>query len=172
VVELARIRSLLPHGHPVLLIEQVLELEPRRRIVAVKAISAGEPCYATVPRDAPAEAYAYPASLLLESFGQAAALLWLLSERGAVAADSVLMLTAARDCRITGRAVPGDTLRHEARIEHVVGDNVFVAGETFVADSRIASVGSMMAVMRPRAAVLPDRSSATTRGAQARNRPK
>ena len=154
--DLPAIRALLPHGPPALLIDRVLELHPHRRILATKALTAAEPCYGGLRRDAPLSAYAYPASLLLESFGQAAALLWLLSEGGSVGADSVLMLVGARDCRIEGRALPGDTLAHRARLEHVVGDNVLVAGETYVGDSRIASVGSMMAVRRPRTAVLPD----------------
>ncbi|HWF74202.1 MAG TPA: hypothetical protein VG186_12695 [Solirubrobacteraceae bacterium] len=155
--DLRAIRAVLPHGHPALLIDRVVELEPGHRILATKAITVGEPCYRGVPAGAPGAAYAFPASLLLESVGQAAALLWLLGERGGVGSDSVLMLVAGRDCRIEGRAGPGDVLRHVARIDQVVGDNVFVSGETYVADSRIATVGSMMAVMRPRAAVIPAR---------------
>ncbi|MGP0051423.1 MAG: 3-hydroxyacyl-ACP dehydratase FabZ family protein [Solirubrobacteraceae bacterium] len=160
--DVCAIRALLPHSPPALLIDRVLELDPHRRILATKAVTLAEPCYRGLPRDAPASAYAYPESLLLESFGQAAALLWLLSERGAVAEASVLMLVSARECRIEARARPGDILRHDARLEHVVGDNVFVSGETYVADSRIASVGSMMAVLRPRAEVLPDAAGAAT----------
>lgn len=155
MLEVSAIRRLLPHGHPVLLVDRVLAVQPGESIVAAKAITFGEPCYADVPPDAAPEQYAYPASLLLESFGQAAALLWLHGMDGSgLGDDRVLMLVAARDCRLLERAVPGDVLRHVARIERVVGDNVFVTGETYVGERRVAAIGSMMAAMRPRTALV------------------
>lgn len=161
MVEIDGIRRLLPHGHPMLLVDRIVELEPRRAIVATKAITYGEPCYASLPAGAGAHAYTYPASLLLESFGQAAALLWMAGRGDGDLPDAglpgdadgdgrVLMLATARDCTVDGRALPGDVIEHRARIDHVVGDNVFVSGESFVWRRRIASVGSMMAVIRPR----------------------
>jgi 3-hydroxyacyl-[acyl-carrier-protein] dehydratase len=154
VLEHAHLRSILPHGHPVLLVDR-LSLEPDGSAVGTKAITAGEPCYADLPPDAEPERFAYPVSLLLESFGQTAAALWLTRDGdGTVADDQVLMLVAARGCRIEGRAFPGDVLRHAARIEHVFGDNVFVSGETHVDGRRVAVVESMMAVARPRAEIL------------------
>jgi 3-hydroxyacyl-[acyl-carrier-protein] dehydratase len=153
--EIDAVRRLLPHGHPMLLVDRILELDPGRSILATKAITYGEPCYRNLTPETPADGYAYPASLLLESFGQAAALMWL-AGRGvddAVDDDRVLMLVAARDCTVDGRALPGDVVRHVARLDHVVGDNVFVAGKSFVGERRIASIGSMMAAMRPRPAL-------------------
>jgi 3-hydroxyacyl-[acyl-carrier-protein] dehydratase len=137
-----------------LLVDRIEELEPGRRVVATKAITICEPCYAGLDGDLPVEAYAYPASLLLESFGQVAALLWLADTKTPhLDPDSVLMLVAARDCRIESVAYPGDVLRHVARIEHVVGDNVFVAGESHAGERRIAVIESMMAARRPKHAV-------------------
>jgi 3-hydroxyacyl-[acyl-carrier-protein] dehydratase len=149
--ELDAIRRLLPHGHPMLLVDRILELDPGRSILAAKAITYGEPCYAGLAPESPAAAYAYPASLLLESFGQAAALAWMAGRDAEIDRDQVLMLTVARECTVDGRALPGDVVRHVARIERVVGDNVFVAGESYVEGRRIASIGSMMAAVRPRA---------------------
>jgi len=149
VMEHAAIRDLLPQGHPMVLVDRVVALDPGVSIVGLKAITGSEPCY----RDAaPApEPLAYPVSLMLESFGQTAAVLWLSGLGGApVRDDHLLMLVAARDCTIEGRAFPGDVLTHVVRLDHVVGDNVFVAGEILVDGRRIATIGSMMAVMRPR----------------------
>jgi 3-hydroxyacyl-[acyl-carrier-protein] dehydratase len=157
VLEHAHLRRILPHGHPVLLVDR-LSLEPDGSAVGTKSVTAGEPCYRDLPPDAEPERYAYPVSLLLESFGQTAAALWL-TGAGAVEDDRVLMLVAARGCRIEGRAFPGDVLRHTARVEHVVGDNVFVSGETHVDGRRVAVVESMMAVARPRAEILEVRDS-------------
>jgi 3-hydroxyacyl-[acyl-carrier-protein] dehydratase len=151
MLECADIRRLLPHGHPMTLVDRVLSIDPGRSIVAVKAITVSELCFQEAGPGDPPHRYFYPASLLLESFGQAAALLWLYElAPGALEDGSVLMLVAGRDCELEGHVLPGDTLRHVARIDQIVGDNVFVTGETYVEERRVASIGSMMAVMRPR----------------------
>jgi 3-hydroxyacyl-[acyl-carrier-protein] dehydratase len=144
------VRALLPQGHPMMLVDRIVHLEPSVSVVGIKAISGCEPCYRDLPDGLPPERYAYPASLLLESFGQTAAVLWL-SAIGGVHDDQVLMLGAARGCRIVGRAYPGDVLEHTARVSHVVGDNVFVEGESRVGGRLVAVIESMVAVMRPRA---------------------
>jgi 3-hydroxyacyl-[acyl-carrier-protein] dehydratase len=154
VLDQARVRELLPHGHPILLVDRV-SLEAEGSAVGTKAVSATEPCYRHLPANAAPAQYAYPSSLLLESFGQTAAVLWLAHPRTARLDDRwLLMLVAIRDCRIEGCAYPGDVLRHVARIDHVKGLNVFVTGATFVGERRVAVVGSMLAVARPRATVL------------------
>ena len=131
------------------LVDRVISIDPGRSIVAMKAITVGELCFRHLARDEPAQRYIYPTSLLLESFGQAAALLWLSSMPPAALEDgALLMLAAARDCEIEGSALPGDTLRHVAQIDHVVGNNVFVSGATYVEARRVAHIGSMTAVMR------------------------
>jgi 3-hydroxyacyl-[acyl-carrier-protein] dehydratase len=153
VLDVAAIRALLPHAHPIALLDRVLELDSGTSIVATKAITVSEPCYRGLAADARLESYEYPASLLLESFGQAAALLWLLGREDTRTEDRVIMLVAGRNCRIEGRALPGDVLRHVARIFREVGDTVLVEGETYVDDRRVASVESMMATARPRHAL-------------------
>ena len=149
MTEHGEITKLLPHRHPVLLVDRVLEIEPGERIVTVKAVTGSEPCFAGIPDDAPADAYDFPASLLVESFGQSGALLWLhtMAEAGGVP-PGVLIFAQARDCVIDGAARPGDVLRHEVRISSLKPTNVFLTGETWVGDRRIASMGSAMAVIR------------------------
>lgn len=164
MLDAADIRELLPHGHPMLLVDRVLELTPGASIVGAKAITLGEQCYGTLNGAQPAERYAYPVSLLLESFGQTAALLWLHTRlREAAGEDRIVMLVAARDCRIERDALPGDVLRHVARIEHAAADTLLIAGETFVGDRRVASIGSMMAVMRSIASLTQSTSEGETR---------
>jgi 3-hydroxyacyl-[acyl-carrier-protein] dehydratase len=151
----AAIGELLPHGHPMLLVDRVVSLEPGVSAVGLKAITRSDPCYRHVAAGSAPEQYAYPASMMLESFGQTGAIVWLARDRASPGReDRVLLLVVARDCTIEGHAFPGDVLRHAARIDHVVGDNVFIEGEVLVGERRVASIGSMMAVLRPRADVL------------------
>ncbi|WP_063843154.1 3-hydroxyacyl-ACP dehydratase FabZ family protein [Sphaerimonospora mesophila] len=151
----AAIRDLLPHRHPMLLVDRVETFVPGESLVAVKAISACEPCYRSLPEDAGPAGHAYPASLLIESFGQAAALLWLLSvPRAEPAPPSVPMFAAARDCVIERPVHPGDVVRHLVRLEQVVDGAAFAGGESRVGSSRVASYASLMAVIRPTDVVL------------------
>jgi 3-hydroxyacyl-[acyl-carrier-protein] dehydratase len=137
----------LPHGHPMRLIDRIVSLQPGHSITAIKAITCTELCFRALGPDLPASRYAYPASLLLESFGQAAALLWM--EAGdAARPDDVVVLVGARNCRIEGAAYPGDVLTHVARLDYARDGHAIVAGETCVGDRRVATVESMVASMR------------------------
>lgn len=154
MIEHSEIRAILPQGHPMVLVDRVVSLEPGASIVGIKAISGSEPCYCEVTPGSEADRFAYPTSLLVESFGQTAAVLWLKSLKSFNRDPKhLLMFVAARNVKIEGCAFPGDVLRHIARLDHVMEDNVFVSGETWVGDRRIASIGSMIAVVRPRSVV-------------------
>jgi len=120
-LEFPAIRAALPQRYPLLLVDRVLDLRPGVRIETVKLVSATDPCYAGVPEQpgGPA-AYRYPASLLIESFGQSAALLWLHGTgTGAGTDDAVLLFVAAREYEVHGHAYPGDTVRHVVELERV-----------------------------------------------------
>lgn len=145
-LEHAEITRILPHRHPILLVDRVLELVPGVRITATKAVTAAEPCYADLAEHLPQSAYAYPVSLLVESFGQAGAILWLRS--GDAAPTGTLIFGGARNCEIEGNAYPGDVLTHEVRIDTIKGDNAVLSGEIRIGSKRIASIGTMLAVQR------------------------
>ena len=142
----ARIRAILPQRYPMLLVDQVLELEPGSFIRTIKAITASEPCFAEVPEGG---RYEYPRSLIIESLGQSAALLWLADHPVAPADDRVLMFAGARDFRFDGPAYPGDVLRHDVRLDGVVADTAFASGETWAGGRRVATLSAMIATRRP-----------------------
>lgn len=144
----ARIKRLLPVRHPMLLVDQVLTVEPGESLQAEKAVTGGELCYQGLGEDTPTSAYAYPRSLMLESFGQTAALLWRQST-GDRLDGKVLMLAAIRHCRFDGSAHPGDILRHTVRVERLAGDSAIFSGETWAGNHQLAAVGSLVAVCRP-----------------------
>jgi 3-hydroxyacyl-[acyl-carrier-protein] dehydratase len=151
MIEHAELRGILPHRHPILLVDRVLEVVSGERLVAEKAITGSEPCYAGIDESAGPEAFAYPRSLLIESLGQAGALLWFASTGPAQrAARGMPMFAALRAGSFTGEAFPGDVLRHTVWFEHRARDDAtFLAGEIRVRDKRIAQVESMLAVLRP-----------------------
>lgn len=159
----ARIRSILPHRHPVLLVDRIEELEPFEHIVAVKAVTGSEPCYAGISESARSADVlwgyrgdlAYPWSLAIESFGQSGAVLWLESIRseGRRLDGGSLIFAAARDVVFHRPAYPGDTLRHIAHIDQLVGENAFLYGRTYIGDELAAEYGSVIAVIRSSSAL-------------------
>jgi 3-hydroxyacyl-[acyl-carrier-protein] dehydratase len=146
----AHIRHVLPQRHPMLLVDRVLAREPGRSLRAVKAVSGSDPCYAGLPEGAPPERYAYPRSLLIESFGQSAALLWLDDGEPAAGEGQVLLFAGARQYHFEDDAFPGDVLRHEVRLDSVVAGTAFASGETWVGGRRVAAVAALIAARRPR----------------------
>jgi 3-hydroxyacyl-[acyl-carrier-protein] dehydratase len=150
--------ALLPHRYPMLLLDRVDAVRPGETLHAYKAVTGCEPCYRGIAPDQPADRYAYPASLLIESFGQAAAVLWLLSQR--TRAVGLPMFTAAKDCLILRPVHPGDVIRHAVRLEQAVDGAAFAAGTSWVGDDKVAEFGSLMAVIRPAGGITRERSTA------------
>jgi 3-hydroxyacyl-[acyl-carrier-protein] dehydratase len=145
-IQHADIKRILPHRHPILQLDRVVELEPGKRIVATKAISGCEPCFADLDEDAE---HAYPVSLLVESMGQAGGVLWLHSAAlEGEPRSGTLIFGSAREVTLAGAAYPGDVITHVVELESVKGDNAFMRGETRVGDRLIMSVESMLAVLR------------------------
>jgi 3-hydroxymyristoyl/3-hydroxydecanoyl-(acyl carrier protein) dehydratase len=69
-MDLQRILELIPHRYPFLMIDRVKECEPRKRVVAVKNVSANEPYFQGHFPGRPI----MPGVLILEAFAQAAIL--------------------------------------------------------------------------------------------------
>ncbi|MFF8814006.1 3-hydroxyacyl-ACP dehydratase FabZ family protein [Streptomyces pactum] len=145
------ILDLLPVRHPMVQVDRVVSLEPGVEIVTEKVVSGGEPCFAGVAADAPARAWALPRTLIMESFGQSAALLWLSGELKAPGGEEWLPIAARmRRCDYHGDAFPGDVIRHTVRLETVKdGTTAFLSGSSRIGDRTVFTVGSMTAVRRP-----------------------
>ncbi|WP_162002412.1 beta-hydroxyacyl-ACP dehydratase [Streptomyces sp. CB01881] len=150
MIDHAAIRGILPHRHPILLVDTVLEWHPFDRIVTTKAVSGSEPCYAGMAEGLGRSAYSYPKTLLIESFGQSGAVLWLESIRTrGESLDGTLIFAAARNVEFHRPVQPGDTVRHELKIDQLVGANAFLSGRSFVGDEPVMTVGEAIAVIRP-----------------------
>lgn len=156
IEDYAAILALLPVRPPMVLVDRVVSLVPGFSIVVEKAVTGAEPCFAGMAEDLPAQRYAFPRSLVLESFGQAAALLWLGSRPGP-GGRGLPMVGRVRHCLFQNSTFPGDVIRHSVRIDTVSGSNAFLSGASTVGDRTILSVGSLVAVERELSAVLADR---------------
>jgi 3-hydroxyacyl-[acyl-carrier-protein] dehydratase len=106
----SQIMEVLPHRDPILLVDEVLEIVPRERIVALKKVRAEEPYFAGHFPGAPV----MPGVLIIESLAQAGALLLF---REVPDRDKKLVFFAGIDeARFRAPVFPGDTLRLEVDV--------------------------------------------------------
>ena len=104
------IMSVIPHRYPLLLVDRVLEIEPRQRIVAIKNVTVNEEFFIGHFPGHPV----MPGVLVIEAMAQAGALLLLhdLPHRE----DKIIYFTTINKAKFRRPVVPGDQLRFEIEI--------------------------------------------------------
>lgn len=149
-----RIRAVLPHRHPMLLVDRVLHLEPGVGLRAIKAVTASEPWYAALDQD-PARPvtgpdYAYPHALLVESWCQAAGVLatWARPHPD-VRTGRVMLFGAISAITFGAPVLPGDVLEHRVVLDREVGDTVIFSGSALVDGTPVMTVGRVVVAFRP-----------------------
>jgi 3-hydroxyacyl-[acyl-carrier-protein] dehydratase len=113
-LEAADIMRVLPHRYPFLLVDRVVELEPGRRAVGIKQVTANEPQFTGHFPGRPI----MPGVLMVEALAQTAgiAVLTLDAYRGKLG-----LFAGIDECRFKRMVVPGDTLRLEVTVEKLRG---------------------------------------------------
>ena len=113
-LEATDIMRILPHRYPFLLVDRIIELEPGRRAVGVKQVSANEPQFTGHFPGRPI----MPGVLMVEALAQTAgvAVLTLDEYRGKLG-----LFAGIDDCRFRRLVVPGDTLLLKVEVEKLRG---------------------------------------------------
>ncbi|MDP9268283.1 MAG: 3-hydroxyacyl-ACP dehydratase FabZ [Acidobacteriota bacterium] len=109
VLDIVEIMRLLPHRYPFLLIDRVIEMTPRERIVALKNVTVNEPYFQGHFPGFPI----MPGVLIVEAIAQAggALLLTALADR-----DKLMLFTGIERAKFRKPVVPGDQLRIEVEV--------------------------------------------------------
>jgi len=114
VMEIGDIFKILPHRYPFLLIDRVIELERKKRIVALKNVTFNEPFFQGHFPDKPI----MPGVLIVEAIAQAGGALLLTEVPNR---DELLMVfTGIERARFRRPVVPGDQLRIEVEAAEAV----------------------------------------------------
>ena len=141
VMDIRAIQAVLPHRYPFLLVDRVVELEPMKRLVALKSVTINEPFFAGHFPGHPV----MPGVLVLEALAQASALLAKrsMTER---TDDQVIYLMAIDNARFRRPVVPGDRL--ELRVEVVKHKGaIWKEKGTALVEGEVAAEAEFMAML-------------------------
>ncbi|MGZ8474709.1 MAG: 3-hydroxyacyl-ACP dehydratase FabZ [Candidatus Limnocylindria bacterium] len=113
-LEAADIMRILPHRYPFLLVDRVVELEPGKRAVGIKMVTANEPQFTGHFPGRPI----MPGVLMVEALAQTAgvAILTLDEYRGKLG-----LFAGIDECRFRRMVIPGDQLTLTVDIEKLRG---------------------------------------------------
>jgi 3-hydroxyacyl-[acyl-carrier-protein] dehydratase len=126
------IESLIPHRAPFLLVDEILELEPGKRVVGRRLIRADDWWF---PGHFPARPV-MPGVLTIEAIAQAGAVAVLAAEENR---GKVPFFAGIDDCRFKRIVEPGDTLTLECEFTRVRGPIAKGEGRALVGDELAAS---------------------------------
>src|ERR687883_465530 len=128
VMENADIQRVLPHRYPFLLIDRVVEITPRERIVALKNVTINEPFFAGHFPGFPI----MPGVLIVEAIAQAGGAL-LLTEVGD-REGKLMFFTGIERAKFRKPVLPGDQLRIEVEVLAWRMTAVKMQGKAFVGE--------------------------------------
>ncbi len=141
-LRIAEIMRILPHRYPFLLIDRVIEVDPDKRIVALKNVSINEPFFNGHFPGAPV----MPGVLTIEAMAQAGAILGLL-EKKADLSKTIVYFMGIDEAKFRRPIVPGDqmriaveVIRRKAIVWKMKGE-VYVGSELAAEATLLSSIG-------------------------------
>jgi len=142
-MDIVEIMAILPHRYPFLLIDRVIEMERKVRIVAIKNVTANEPHFTGHFPDFPI----MPAVLQVEAMAQAggALLLTEIPDRD----NNLMVLAGIEGAKFRRPVVPGDQLRIEVTVLNWRRTAVKLLGKATV-DGVVACEATLMCMLVPR----------------------
>lgn len=131
-LDIGEIMKILPHRFPFLLIDRVIDLTRKQRIVAIKNVTVNEPFFAGHFPDMPI----MPGVLIVEAMAQAggALLLTEVDDRH----DKLMVFAGIEKARFRRPVTPGDQLRIEVEVLVWRRTAVRMQGYAYVGDKRAA----------------------------------
>lgn len=145
ILDITEIQRILPHRYPFLLIDRVVEMTRRERIVALKNVTVNEPFFQGHFPGYPI----MPGVLMVEAIAQAggALLLTEIADRE----QSLMVFSGIERARFRRPVVPGDQLRIEVTVVAWRKNAVRMEGQIFVGDKRVCEA-TVSCRLVPRAA--------------------
>ncbi|MFH0854985.1 MAG: 3-hydroxyacyl-ACP dehydratase FabZ [Candidatus Omnitrophota bacterium] len=134
MLNIEEIQNILPQKFPFLMIDRVLELEPGRKIIALKNISINESFFGGHFPGMPV----MPGVLIIEAMAQAS-IIMLYSPKDAPAADKTAYYLASVKVRFLHPLTAGDQLKIEVEPIKIISGAGLVKARATVAGKEVAS---------------------------------
>ncbi len=143
VLEVTDIMDILPHRYPFLFIDRIIEVERKKRIVAIKNVSINEPFFQGHFPGFPI----MPGALVVESIAQAGGALLLpeVPDRQ----NKLMVFTSIERAKFRRPVLPGDQLRIEINVLNWRSRAVKMEGRVTV-DGQLACEAIVMCQLVPR----------------------
>jgi 3-hydroxyacyl-[acyl-carrier-protein] dehydratase len=126
------IQRILPHRFPFLLIDRIVDLERKKRIVAIKNVTINEPFFAGHFPGAPV----MPGVLIVEAMAQAGGVLLFTEVEDRE--SKLVLFTGIERAKFRRPVVPGDQLRIEVDVRVWRGNAGRMEGAAYVGDKLAA----------------------------------
>ncbi len=114
MLDVEKIKEIIPHRYPFLLVDKVLEMEEGKRVVGLKNVTANEPFFQGHFPEYPV----MPGVLVLEALAQVGAISVLNMEKNK---GKIGFLAGIDKCRFKRQVKPGDQLKLEVEIIRMKG---------------------------------------------------
>jgi 3-hydroxyacyl-[acyl-carrier-protein] dehydratase len=144
-MDILDLMSILPHRYPFLLIDRVIEIDRKKRIVAIKNVTLNEPHFQGHFPNYPI----MPGVLIIESIAQAGGALLLtdIPHRH----SKLMVFTSIDNAKFRRPVTPGDQLRIEVHVLNWRTNAVKMRGVATV-DGKVACEATIMCALVPNAA--------------------
>ena len=144
MMDIQEILRTLPHRYPIIMVDRVLEVEPGKRIIALKNVSINEPVFSGHFPGYPV----MPGVLILEALAQAGAILAIVTWGDSRPRDSLYYFAGIDRARFKRPVEPGDQLRLEVDFKRELRGIVFFKAQAVV-EGQVACEADLMCAYRP-----------------------
>jgi 3-hydroxyacyl-[acyl-carrier-protein] dehydratase len=140
ILDSRAIQEILPHRYPFLLVDKIIEIVPRERIVGIKQVTVGEHFFQGHFPDAPV----MPGVLQIEALAQVGAILALIEFEDRK--NKIPFFSGIEKARFRRPVVPGDTLTLEVTAIRIGSRVLKMRGEAKV-DGQITAEAEILCVL-------------------------
>ena len=140
ILDSDQIQQVLPHRYPILMVDAILELEPRKRIVGLKNVSINEPFFVGHFPGAPV----MPGVMILEALAQTGG--YLLLREVPEREKKLLYFAGIEKARFRRPVRPGDQLRLEVDVVAWRNTVCKMKGKAFVGEE-VAAEATLLCKM-------------------------